>query len=181
MLGDFAIRCREVGEQYIRDIVLGANDGIITTFAVVAGVAGARLSPAVVIMLGLANLLADGLSMGASNYLGSASEDAVQRRESDHQRRRALARSLATLLAFVTAGFIPLLAYVLPIDPAQAFTVATILTGAALFLVGASRSLIIDKPWWIAGAEMFTVGTLAAVTAYLVGWWLRSLVNGAMG
>lgn len=179
MLGDFTVRCRAVGEQYIRDIVLGANDGIITTFAVVAGVAGARLSPAVVIVLGMANLLADGLSMGASNYLGSSSEDAVQHLNGDHHRRRAMLRSVATLLAFVTAGFIPLLAYVMPVDPAYAFSVATILTGVALFMVGAARALVIDKPWWVAGLEMFTVGSLAAVTAYLVGWGLRRLVNGA--
>jgi len=59
---------------YIKDIVYGANDGIITTFAVVAGVAGAGLEHSIVILLGLASLLADGFSMAASNYLGSKSE-----------------------------------------------------------------------------------------------------------
>ena len=47
----------------------GANDGIVTTFAVVAGAAGALLSPGIVIILGLASLLADGFSMGSSNFL----------------------------------------------------------------------------------------------------------------
>lgn len=59
---------------YLKDIVYGANDGIITTFAIVAGVAGASLDSTVVILLGLANLFADGFSMAASNYLGSKSE-----------------------------------------------------------------------------------------------------------
>ncbi len=54
---------------YIGDFVYGANDGIVTTFAVVAGTAGASLPSVVVIILGLANLLADGFSMGASNFL----------------------------------------------------------------------------------------------------------------
>ena len=54
---------------YIKDFVYGANDGIVTTFAVVSAAAGAALSPGVVIILGLANLLADGFSMGASNFL----------------------------------------------------------------------------------------------------------------
>lgn len=58
---------------YLRDAVYGANDGIITTFAVVAGVAGADLSAAVVLILGFANLLADGFSMAMSNYLGEKS------------------------------------------------------------------------------------------------------------
>lgn len=58
---------------YLRDFVYGANDGIITTFAVVAGVAGANLSAKIVLILGFANLLADGFSMAMSNYLGEKS------------------------------------------------------------------------------------------------------------
>lgn len=60
--------------KYIGDFVYGANDGIITTFAVVAGASGAGLPATVIIILGFANLLADGLSMGASNFLGEKSE-----------------------------------------------------------------------------------------------------------
>jgi VIT1/CCC1 family predicted Fe2+/Mn2+ transporter len=59
---------------FIQDIVLGGNDGIVTTFAVVAGTVGAHLSSAVIIILGLANLLADGLSMGAGVFLSLRSE-----------------------------------------------------------------------------------------------------------
>ena len=60
--------------RYIRDVVFGANDGIVTTFAVVAGVAGAHLAPNVVLILGFANLFADGFSMAAGNFLGERSE-----------------------------------------------------------------------------------------------------------
>ena len=49
-----------VAQHYIRDLVYGANDGIITTFAVVAGVTGGTLAPVTVLALGVANLLADG-------------------------------------------------------------------------------------------------------------------------
>lgn len=61
--------------SYLKDFVYGAIDGGVTTFAVVAGVAGAGLSPAIVIILGFANLLADGFSMGVSNYLGTRAEN----------------------------------------------------------------------------------------------------------
>lgn len=69
---------RTTGGAYVGDAVFGANDGIITTFAVVAGVAGADLSSAVVLILGVANLLGDGFSMAAGNYLGRKSEDEYQ-------------------------------------------------------------------------------------------------------
>lgn len=67
------------GGEYIRDVVFSANDGLITTFAVVAGVAGAGLAPAVVVILGLANMFADGLAMALGNYLGTKSRADFER------------------------------------------------------------------------------------------------------
>lgn len=64
---------RPRGEGPLGDFVLGGVDGVVTTFAVVAGSAGGQLSVAAVIILGLANLVADGFSMGISNYLGTRS------------------------------------------------------------------------------------------------------------
>ena len=61
------------GESPLGDFVLGGVDGVVTTFAVVAGSAGGGLSVTTVIILGLANLVADGFSMGVSNYLSTRS------------------------------------------------------------------------------------------------------------
>lgn len=61
-------------ESYLRDWVYGGIDGTVTTFAVVAGVAGAGLSSQVVLILGFANLLADGFSMAAANFSGTRAE-----------------------------------------------------------------------------------------------------------
>lgn len=66
---------------YIGDLVYGANDGIVTTFAVISGAAGAALSSGVVVILGLANLIADGISMGLSSYLSLRSRLEFERRE----------------------------------------------------------------------------------------------------
>jgi len=60
--------------QHLADAVLGATDGIVTTFAVVAGAAGASLSPGIVLVMGFANLVADGFSMSVGNYLGGRSQ-----------------------------------------------------------------------------------------------------------
>ena len=65
----------ELRYSYLSDFIYGAIDGIVTTFAVVAGVVGAGLSSKIVIVLGVANLLADGFSMGVSNYLGTKVEE----------------------------------------------------------------------------------------------------------
>ena len=58
----------------LRDVVYGGIDGAVTTFAIVAGVEGAGLSQTVIIALGIANVLADGFSMAASNYSGTKAE-----------------------------------------------------------------------------------------------------------
>ncbi|MDP2599966.1 MAG: VIT1/CCC1 transporter family protein [Deltaproteobacteria bacterium] len=69
--------------SYLRDFVFGAIDGIVTTFAIVAGVAGAELSSGIVIILGMANLLGDGFSMAVGNFLATRTE-----RQQKHKARR---------------------------------------------------------------------------------------------
>ena len=60
--------------SYLRDWVYGGIDGAVTTFAIVAGVVGANLSTRVILILGAANLLADGFSMAAANYSSTRAE-----------------------------------------------------------------------------------------------------------
>jgi len=71
--------------EYIGDFVYGALDGIVTTFAVVSGVTGAGLSTTIILILGFANLLADGLSMAAGNYLGTKSEQEYYKKEKERE------------------------------------------------------------------------------------------------
>jgi len=69
-------------QNYLRDWIYGGIDGSVTTFAVVTGVVGAGLAPRVILILGFANLLADGFSMAASNFLGTrAEQDDIKRIE----------------------------------------------------------------------------------------------------
>lgn len=84
-----AIR-RRVGasatHSYMGDAVLGAIDGAVTTFAIVTGVVGADLSSSIVLILGIANLFADGFSMAVSNYLGTRTDaETVDKRRADEE------------------------------------------------------------------------------------------------
>ncbi len=67
--------------SYLRDFVYGAIDGAVTTFAVVSGVAGADLSSGIVLVLGLANLVGDGFSMAAGNWLGTRADAELMARQ----------------------------------------------------------------------------------------------------
>ncbi len=86
---DIAKRLSEPpGQNYLKDAIYGGVDGAVTTFAVVSGVAGAGLSPSIVIILGIANLVGDGFSMAAGNFLGTRAEnqriDQLRQIESKH-------------------------------------------------------------------------------------------------
>ncbi len=78
--------------NYLRDWIYGGIDGSVTTFAVVTGVVGAQLSPIVIVIMGFANLMADGFSMAASNFLGTKAEhDDFRRLEAIEYRHIELA------------------------------------------------------------------------------------------
>jgi VIT1/CCC1 family predicted Fe2+/Mn2+ transporter len=78
--------------NYLRDWIYGGIDGAVTTFAVVSGVVGAQLSPWIILVMGFANLFADGFSMAASNYLGTKAEhDDLKRLEAIENRHIELA------------------------------------------------------------------------------------------
>jgi VIT1/CCC1 family predicted Fe2+/Mn2+ transporter len=161
------------GRHYIRDIVYAANDGIITTFAVVAGTRGAELSTFAILALGFANLAADGLAMGAGNYLGIKSERAAEmgdrylaRAETIH----AAKHGLVTWASFVAAGLVPLAPFVFGMPVEGGFWFSVVLTAAMLFGVGAGRTWFTGRGFWHSGLEMLLVGVLTGACAFATGW-----------
>ena len=222
--------------RYLGDFVYGALDGIITTFAVVSGVEGARLSPSIILILGFANLFADGVSMAVGNYLSNKSELEYIAKERQREEweienypegekeeirkiyqdkgftgkdldrvvkvvtsdkdvwvntmmkeelglidedKTPVKSGAATFLAFVVAGFVPLAAFVLaaifPAVQGNSFMISIVLTGMALFIVGASRTYVTGISWIRSGVEMLAVGGLAAGIAYGIGYFLQTL------
>lgn len=164
-------------EKYIGDLVYGANDGIITTFAIVAGVAGAKLAPDIVVILGIANLLADGFSMASSNYLARKSEKEYLHRLGtvEENKKNPIKNAVATFVAFVLAGSVPLIPYVFGVKE-NVFGFAVLATSLALFTVGSLRANITGINWLRAGTEMLLIGALAAFVAYFIGNLLGNLI-----
>ncbi len=176
-------RCHAFAMHYVRDIVYAANDGIVTTFAVVAGVRGAGLEGLAVLALGLANLAADGLSMGMGNYLGIKSKRATDLGRDGYdewaETRHAAKHGGVTWAAFVAAGLAPLVPFLVGLDVGPGFRASAVVAAAALFAVGSLRTRVTHQPWWRSGLEMLAVGALAGLAAFAAGWAVqRSVAHG---
>ena len=164
-------------QHYIADLIYGTNDGILTTFAIVAGVAGGELSSGTVLIVGIANLFADGLSMGVGNYLSiRARESAREAQGLPEEESQPVRHGLATFVGFVVAGAIPLAPYLLPGLENQ-FLHATLAAMAAQFTVGALRALVTASRWWQSGLEMVALGALVAAVAYGAGAGIAAVVG----
>jgi len=222
--------------SYLRDFVYGAIDGTVTTFAVVAGAGGAGLDAAVVVILGVANLVADGFSMAVGNLLAARTEEQRRertRREEEHhvvaiphgereevrqllggwgleghlreevldvvtadrerwvrlmlEQEHGLATApsrpslaaLATFVAFVAVGTIPLAPFVVDALPGvtlQApFVWSATTTALAFLLIGVAKAVVVEQSRWRSGLETLLVGGSAAGLAYLVGVGLGGL------
>jgi VIT1/CCC1 family predicted Fe2+/Mn2+ transporter len=168
----------QIARHYVRELIYGANDGIITTFAVVAGVAGGGLSLRVVLIIGAANLFADGLSMAVGNYLSIRSHESVlEAQDLPEEEAFPFRHAGATFAAFVLAGAVPLVPYMLPLLPVDRLASSIALTLLAMFAIGASRAAIASVRWWKAGLEMLGLGAVVAALAYASGGIVAALVD----
>lgn len=162
--------------HYLRDIVYGANDGAITTLAIVAGVSGAALSTDVALVLGAANVVADGISMGAAGYTALKSD--LQQRRVPSRLERPLRHAVVTFCAFAVAGALPLFAYA-PVAArgGPALLAATGVALAALAVLGVWRAPLVRRPRWRSALETVLIGAAAALAAFLVGALAQRLVG----
>ncbi len=163
--------------SFLKDAVFSASDGLVTTFAVVAGSVGAELSPRVVVIMGFANLLADGFSMAAGNYVGSKSQMEFEKAAARGKVEREgspFTHGFMSFIAFVTVGFIPLIPYVFRLTPM--FNLSLLFVALSMFGVGAVRSRFTHGNLIKGGLEVLFVGGIASGFAYLIGYLLSGFV-----
>ena len=167
---------------YLKEFVYGGIDGSVTTFAVVAGATGAELNSSIIIVLGFANLIADGFSMSVGNYLSVKSEIAYGKNGIHIPNSRSpLQTAGATFISFIIMGFIPLLIYVLSyldvLKVDSLFAISTILTLFGFVFIGFLRSHITNTSYFKSIVETLFLGGVAALLAYFVGNILENMLG----
>lgn len=224
--------------KYLPEFVYWGIDGLVTTFAVVAGATGADLPLTVVLILWFANLFADGFSMSVGSYMASKAEHDAYQKHLQQERisvkhshdKKVLAlrkiyiekwftgelldniiehiikdedrwvsvimkdelemlipdkgpfpRWLATFIAFVVIGLIPLLAYVISsfwhLSESSLFPLSVLLTGLGFMRIGRMKSYVNETNKIRAVFETVLLGWLAAVVAYYVGFILERILG----
>ena len=170
-------------EDYLSEFVYGGIDGAVTTFAVVAGATGARFDTKIILVLGFANLIADGFSMGVGSYLSTKSEHEVQHKkgETDHDEPSPVINGVTTYLAFILVGVVPLLAYaidmIFDLGLDNLFAIAAALTALAFIGIGLLKSRVAQTHVPRAIAETLILGAIAASFAYVLGDVLERLIT----
>ena len=211
----------------LRAAIFGVNDGLVSNLSLIFGVAGAGVDNEVVIIAGVAGLLAGAFSMAAGEYISVRVQREVYERlihleaheigtEPDEEREELaelyerkgippdVARTIATELmkdpeialqthareelgldpdeglgspvaaasssfvAFAFGAFVPLLPFLIS-EGSGAVVASAVLSGIALFAIGAAISYLTGKSWLLSGLRMLLVGAAAAGISYLVG------------
>jgi VIT1/CCC1 family predicted Fe2+/Mn2+ transporter len=219
------------GGASLRDLMLGLNDGLVASFAVTSGVAGAFTLSRIVVMAGLAEMLGGAVSMGLAAFISARSQiefyhseiqrerDEIQKwpdRERDEIRTiyrnkgfrgdlldrivrhitadpdrwsdvmmreelgmavesfdRPLRSALTVGLSYLLGAAVPVAGYVfLPPQAGLIFSAAA--TIATLFVVGAAKTIITTRSWWLSGLESMATGIVAAAVTYAAGRLLGS-------
>lgn len=161
-------------KQFLPEFVYGGIDGVVTTFAVVAGSAGASLAPSVVIILWLANLFADWFSMSIGNYLSETSQQELGGRFADH--KTPFQSSVATYCSFLLVGSVPLLPYILWLSGSH-FVSSIVCTTIGLTIVGIVKGYVTNTAIWKSVLQTLWLWLLAALVAYYVGNILEKIVS----
>ena len=168
-----------IQHKYLPEFIYGGIDGSVTTFAIVSGVMGASLAPVIVLILGFANLFADGFSMAISNYLSTISENELNKNNKYNAKKTAS----ATFAAFIIVGFIPLLSFVLAAITKSEFLIrnqfiySIILTGLAFLFIGWFKGKITKKNEIKSSLQTLLIGGTAAFVSFFVGYFIKMLVG----
>lgn len=213
--------------QYMRDVILGVNDGLVSTFLLVAGVVGGGLTTTQVLLTAIAGALAGMISMAIGEYLATKSQDEVfdaeialekehlkhfrphersQLRDMlaemglagqdldtvveiidsnedamlamqgalefgivDSERRSPIAAGLTSGLLFLTGALPSIIPFIFFESVSAALVAAAVLSGIALFIVGALKTVATKKNPLVSGAENLALGFLGGVLSYAVG------------
>ncbi|MDP4012343.1 MAG: VIT1/CCC1 transporter family protein [Candidatus Nanoarchaeia archaeon] len=157
---------------WLKDFILGAQDGIVSNLALVLGVAVATWSDRIVIISGISAALGEAISMAAVAYTSTETAGAYYKSEKKTAVPKEYTSPMFSAwmvgLSNILGSAMALLPFFfLPIE--MAIFGAIILCGLTLFLTGVFKAKFTHGNWFRSGTELLTIGFVAAAAGYVIG------------
>ena len=156
-------------KEMLSEFVYGGMDGVLTTVAIIAGILGADISTKYALILGLANILADGFSMGISRYNSLVD---IESGNSELSRTSPLLSGLATFVFFVMMGPIPLFPFLINVEKENIGKWLMFSSFTAFLLIGSIKGLY-SKNMMKSIFEVVVIGSIGASISYFVSSYMK--------
>lgn len=159
-----------VSQIYIRNIVFGVEDSLVSTVGFLSGIAAANVARETLFLSGLILIVVEALSMGVGSLLSEASVEELKTANIDNS--RASTGGLVMFGSYFISGFIPLAPYFLFSRPA-ALPVSIACSLLALFILGFISAKFGKARPWKSALRMALLGGLAITAGVLVGKFIQ--------
>jgi predicted membrane protein (TIGR00267 family) len=162
---------------FLRDIIFGAHDALLTNIGIVTGFVAALQDSRLIIMAALIDVFISAFAMAFGTYLSRTSETEYLEGQLDTEKHTAIQDVMANPIiaavvmwvTYVVTGFIPLIPFFFPIEPAVSMRYGVALAMIIFFVVGALKGMVTKTNPWKSGLQFLSFGAFAGVVGYLIG------------
>ncbi len=184
-MADNSSRSLEAAGPFLRDIVFGVHDALLTNIGIVTGFVAALSSNRLIILAALIDVVISAFAMSFGTYLSRTSETDYLKEQLHHKAQQDLADVSANPISaavvmwftYVISGMIPLAPFMVGLDPHVSVRYAVILSLIVFFGVGALKGVVTRTNPWLSGLQFLCFGGFAAVIGYLIGTYGNSIIK----
>lgn len=169
--------------QFIRDIVFGTNDALLTNIGIITGFTASLVSNRLIILAVLVDIFTSAFAMATGTYLSRTSEDDYLDARLAKQTKSGVDKALANpiiaaivmWIVYVISGFIPLLPFFFGLPPTEAAKWAVVFGALTFLVVGIFKGKVTNTSLKKSALQFFILGTLAALIGYGIGIFASNL------
>lgn len=160
---------------YIRNIIFGIEDSLVSTVGLLSGLTVAQTPPNIVIIAGIVLIFVEATSMGVGSYISEHSAEHLEKKE--HVSLKIYFKAGALMfISYFFAGYIPLAPYLF-LQGMTAFVISVILALISLFILGVCSAKYFKINWLKHSLEVLLLGGLAVIIGVAVGIILHTYLN----
>ncbi len=172
-----AAKALDAAGPFLRDIVFGVHDALLTNIGVVAGFIAALQNNRLIITAALIDVIISAFAMAFGTYLSRTSESDYLKEQLSEHHHKTLQETLANpvtaavvmWVTYVISGLIPLIPFLFQLTPLNTLRAAISLSLAVFFLVGYFKGIITRTNPWKSGLQFISFGGFAAIVGYIIG------------